>query len=213
MKRLFRYYKWCVAALTVTVLILCQNHLELREIQDVAGISIDPAGNGKYKFGLELAETDKQNGFTINSEVMTVEAETLQNALAQAGLDNEYPVVLTHCGLIVLNEQLPAGEMNKICKNLLADWRGQTDAYICVADGCAAEQILRRDENENLRAGLLSAQVKRASKQGICPTDCMPAVCNRYLAGKTVSLPRLALSEHGYRIVGSTLIGGERYAE
>lgn len=208
MKKYKRFYKYIAIFAVMAVLIMSRNLKELRELQDVAGISIDPAENGKYLFGLELAETDKQNSFTINSELLTVEAETLPEALRLAGFANDYPVVLTHGGLVVINEQLIGKPMKNICEDLLEHWHGQTAAYLCVADGCDAFRILQRDEKENLRAGLLSAQVGRADRQGISPTDPILTVCSHYLGGKAVRLPLLTLTTDGYRIGGSTLIGG-----
>jgi len=171
---------------------------EPSKVQSVAGIGIDPAGRGEYLFSLELAQTDKESAFTVKSEVLQLRAGSLEEALAQASLQNEYPVVLTHGSLVVLHPKLLGGEMENIAAFLLGDWKGQSRAYLAVADGCDAADILRSGQGENLRAGNLSEQVRRVG--GVMP---LQQFCSRYLSGETLSLTLVATKEEGYRISGS----------
>lgn len=177
---------------------------QLREpskVQSVAGIGIDPAGKGEYLFSLELAQTDKESAFTVKSEVLQLRAGSLDEALTLASLQNEYPVVLTHGSLVVLHPKLLGGEMENIASFLIGDWRGQSRAYLAVADGCDAAEILRADQEENLRAGNLSEQVRRVG--GVMP---LQQFCSRYLAGETLSLTLVATKGEGYRISGSVSV-------
>ncbi len=202
MKRLRPYLKFIAVGALVLTLWLARDLRDLSEVQDVAGISIDPAEEG-YLFGLELALTDKEKGFTVTSELLKVQAHSLSEALETAGLQNEFPLVLTHGSLIVLHPDLLSGEMGDIAAMLLADWRGKDRAFITVADGCDAADILSADEGGNLRAGQLSSQILRARSEGKIETLRAPDVCSRYLRGDTLSLPLVATHGKSYRISGS----------
>ncbi len=175
-------------------------------MHDVAGISIDPSGDGRYLFGLELTSSEKENGFTVTSRLMTVPAKDLSQALEIAGLRSEFPVALTHGSLVVVHSDLTDRELSKISEMLLRQWTGQTDAYIAVADGCSGAEILKLDEKENLRAGLLSAQIRRSAEKGNTKALKMFEFTARYLRGDTVELPLVTADRQGQRIVGSIAV-------
>ncbi len=206
MRKYRSWFKYIAIALVLMVVLLRSDVQEISAMQDVAGISIDPGNGENYTFGLELSVTEKENSFTVNSKLMKVQAKNLSEALAQAELRNEYPVRLTHGSLIVIHPDLLGRDLGRISKMLLQDWQGQYRTYIAVADGCDAADILKLDEKENLRAGLLSAQVRRAAENGTVDTLAAPRLLSDYLGGQTVSLPLVALSEQSYQISGSLTI-------
>lgn len=203
MKKLRPYLKYMAVGALLITLWLSRDMKDLSKVQDVAGISIDPAGENEYLFGLELAVTEKENSFTVTSELIRVRASSLSEALERAGLQNEFPLVLTHGSLIVLHPDLLSRDMDKVSRMLLTDWSGQRRAFITVADGCDAADILSADEGENLRAGQLSQQVMRARQEGKLETLQALDTASRYLRGDTLSLPLVALNGKGYRISGS----------
>lgn len=201
---------WCIlAALVMLGAILLRSEVrEISAVNDVAGISVDPAEKGEYLFGLEIAVPVKEGGFTVKSKVITVRAKNLSDALSQAALQGEYPLTLTHGSLIILGENMVKRDLNKISKILLTDWRGQMRPWMAVAKGCDGVEILRRNEGENLRAGLLSAQLQRAARSGQLQTRDAFSLCSRLLAGETVSLPVVTPLQEGYRISGSVTVKG-----
>ena len=170
------------------------------QVQNVAGVSVDPAGGGRYLFGLELANTDKEDSFTVKSEVLQVQASSLAEALELASLQNEYAVTLTHGSLVILHPDL---RMPALVEMLLTDWKGQSRAFLTVADGCKASEILRADAGENLRSGQLSEQVLRARRAGRIKVFALQEFCSRYLEGETLALPLVATQGKSYRISGS----------
>lgn len=208
MTRLRPFLKFLAVGALMVSLIVAKRVPKLSSVQSVAGISIDPAVNGQYLFGLELAVTDKENGFTVSSELLQVRAPSLAKAIQRAGLQNEYPLALTHGSLVVLHPKLLGTDMTKLSKMLLGDWQGQTRTYIAVADGCDAADILRADEGENLRSGALSEQIERACKNEEISVLQAQATVSKYLGGESVSLPLIAANGKGYRISGSMEIGG-----
>ncbi len=203
MKWLRPYFKYVAIGTLIVALFLAQAIPELSAVQDVAGISIDKPNKEGYLFGLELAVTDKENAFTVKSELMQVRAKSLSEALRRAGLQNEYPLVLTHGSLIVIHPDLLGRDIEQICGMLLRDWQGQTRTFIVVADRCKAVDILRADKGENLRAGQLSEQVKRACENGEINTLRALDSASRYLRGDKITLPLVATSDKGYQINGS----------
>lgn len=206
MRKYRSWFKYVAILVVLATVMLRSDVQEISAMQDVAGISIDPGEGENYTFGLELSVTEKESSFTVNSKLMKVQAKTLSEALEQAGLRNEYPVVLTHGSLIVLHAGLVGSDLGKISKMLLEDWKGQYRTFITVADGCDAAEILKLDEKENLRAGLLSAQVRRAARQGQIQTLPAAELLSNYLRGDVVSMPLVALGEQSYRISGSLTV-------
>ena len=203
MKVLRPYFKYIAVGVMMLALFLAKSTNGLSAVQDVAGISIDEANKDGYLFGLELAVTDKENAFTVKSELMQVRAGSLKEALRLAGLQNEYPLVLTHGSLIVIDSDLLGRDIEKISQMLLEDWQGQTRAFIVVSDHCRAADILRADEGENLRALQLSGQVLRATQNGEITSLRALDTASRYLRGDKVSLPLVSTDGKGYRISGS----------
>lgn len=173
------------------------------QVQNVAGVSVDPAEDGKYLFGLELANTDKENSFTVKSEILQVRAAGLAEALELASLQNEYVVTLTHGSLVIVHPDLLGTRMPALIEMLLTEWKGQSRAFLTVADGCDASDILRSDAEENLRSGQLSEQVLRARRSGRICVFTLQEFCSRYLTGETVALPLVAKKDKSYRISGS----------
>ena len=207
MKNQKMWMKYLAIALMLLTVALRSDVREISAVSDVAGISVDPGENGNYLFGLEIAAPAKGDGFTVGSKLMQVQAKTLSDALERAGLRGEYPTVLTHGSLVVIHADLAGSDLNQISEMLLEEWKGQMRTYMAVADGCDAADILRQDERENLRAGLLSAQLRRADQNGQVDTEQAFALCSRVLNGETVSLPLVALDEEGYRISGNIQVG------
>ncbi len=203
MKWLRPYFKYMAVGALVLSLFLAKSNDGLSAVQDVAGISIDDVNKDGYLFGLELAVTDKENSFTVKSELMQVRAKSLQEALRLAGLQNEYPLVLTHGSLIVIHPDLLGRDIEKISQMLLEDWRGQTRTFIVVSDNCKAVDILRADEGENLRASQLSGQILRAVKNGEIKSLRALDTASRYLRGDEITLPLVTPNGKGYRISGS----------
>ena len=202
MKRYRPLFKYLVIGVLLLVLLINRQHPEISTTQGVAGISIDPGKGGEYVFGLELANPDKESGFTVKSETMTIVAADLRQALDKAGLQNEFPVTLTHGSLIVLHADLIGSDMSKISEMLLEQWSGRCQVYMTVADGCRGQDVLRSGEGDNLRAGFLSEQIRRADREGKITTLAALDTASRYLRGEAVSLPLLSVSEESYRISG-----------
>ena len=201
MRMLRPYFKYIASIVAVFALIIAGSLPELSAVQDIAAISIDESRNGGYIFGFELAVSDKSDNFTVKSVTMQVQASTLDEAIELAGLQNEYPLTLTHCSLVVIGGKL-LGEMEDISAMLIAQWQGQCEVYLVLADGCKAVEILEQDNEQNLRAGLLSRQIKRACLAGTLSAKNALASASEYLDGRSVALPLVALSEDGYRISG-----------
>ena len=201
------WMKYLAIALMLLTVAVRSDVREISAVSDVAGISVDPGDNGNYLFGLEVAVPAKGDSFTVGSKLVQVQAKTLSDALEQAGLRGEYPTVLTHGSLVVIHADLACSQLSEISEMLLEEWQGQMRTYIAVADGCDAADILRQDERENLRAGLLSAQLRRADQKGQVVTEQAFALCSRALTGEAVYLPLVALDEQGYRISGSMQVG------
>ncbi|MBQ6947870.1 MAG: hypothetical protein IJN42_07460 [Clostridia bacterium] len=208
MKGLKQIFPWVAVAVMLWAVIGRSEVREISAINDVAGISVDPGEGGKYTFGREVAVPAKEGAFTVKSKVISVQAKSLSEALRQAGLQSEYPATLTHGSLVVLNRRFLSEDLRKISKILLEDWQGQMRPWIAVATECDAAEILKRNERENLRAGLLSAQLRRAAAAGNIQTEDGISLCSRLLAGETVSLAAIVPSEEGYRIDGSVSVKG-----
>lgn len=201
MRMLRPYFKYIAVIVAIFALIIASSLPELSAVQDIAAISIDEGEGGKYIFGFDLAVYDKLNNFTVRSETMQVQASTLEEAMEQAGLQNEYPLTLTHCSLVVTSGKL-LGQMNDITKMLISQWQGQCEVYLVLSDGCDAVDILMQDDEQNLRAGLLSRQIRRACQAGTLSAENALMSASAYLEGQSVSLPLVALGDNGYRISG-----------
>ena len=198
-----RWFKYIAIGVMLLAVALRSDVQEITAVSDIAGISIDPGYDGKYVFGLEIAEPVKEGGFTVKSKLMQIQAKDLREALSQAGLQGEYPLTLTHGSLVVIHSSFIGKDLNNISEILLSQWSGQMRTYLAVADCCDAADILRQNEGENLRSALLSAQLRRADQKGQIDTLKAFALCSKIKAGEKVSLPLLALTEDGYRISGS----------
>ncbi len=203
MRKYRKYFKLILFPVIFLTLLTYSKSNQSRQTQDIAGISIDPDANGQYWFGLELCETDKENGFTVKSDIISVRAKSVEDAIFYASLQNDYPVRLSHASLVVLNGSLLAKDVQSISSMLLKDWKGQSHGFLAVAEGCRAIDILQHEKNENLRSTQLSDQIDRCVKAGGLNCQTLLQSASRYMDGQTVSLPLIAPDTKGYRVSGS----------
>ena len=141
--------------------------------------------------------------------MLTVKAANLQDALRQAGMENEFELTLTHGSLIVLDDSFLGRGMKDIAKILFQQWDGQMNTVVAVAQDCSAAEVLRSNECENLRAGLLSAQLRRAERQGVVRESGAFDIFSAILAERETALPVVTLAQNGYRILGSVQINSD----
>ena len=205
MMRLKTVVKFVSAIVLILVLLWGGKYRDISKYEQVAGVSVDPAGAGKYRFGLEIAELGKGSDFTVTSKTVSVQARNLSEALRQAGLQREYPLRIDGAGLIVVHSALIGGHMSKISEMVLSEWTGDAAAYIAVADGVSALEILKNGEQTDLRSGQLSGQIRRAQQQGMRLLNARRSA-SRYLSGETLILPLVRVGEEDYRIVGSITV-------
>ncbi len=206
--------RWLVL-LSVAVMALClllrSNVQEISAVSDVAGIAVDPAENGTYRFSFLVTTVDKESAFTVKTKLLQVQAADLRKALRRAGLQSEFTLTLTHGSMVVINGRLLGEDMNKISKMLFTQWQGRMDTVLALTENCAAQSILQTMEGENLRAGLLGEPLRRACRNG--DLECVDAfvLSSRILSDSGAPLPLITLLEDGYRICGSVLVqGGDR---
>ena len=196
MKHKKTVFKVLALIVLLAVLLYSAKYRDISKVRQVVGVSVDRAWGGRYIFGLEYADSDKQGNFTVKSKRVSVVANDLSEALAQAGLQGEYPLSLTGGSLVVICDDLLSSSMSDISEILLRQWTGRSDASIAVSDGSAAA-ILSAGKHTDLRSGQLNAQLCRAG--GVSVTE----GASRYLQGEALSLPLVRADEEDYSISGS----------